>query len=350
MMKTRYPSILFVGITFLCLSLIFFGVASAATKAKPKGPKHIVLFAHSETLGHMYHQGALKFKKWVEERSKGRVEVQIFPSAQLGTSVEMVEACQVGATHMVGISTGHMGNFLPEIDIIRVPYLFPGDYYKVAKLMNHTPAGQELTKGLEKINLKNLAWTVSTLVKYTSNKAIRKPEDFKGIKFRTMASPLILETFRILGASPTPIPYMEVYSALQLGLAEGQENPLSSIVDMKFHEVQKYLTHSNHVVGVLPVIANKKWFEKLPADIQKILADAAIEWGDLSPDLCVENEKEMYAWLKKNSKIQMIDLTPEQRQAFMKATKPVRAAYIKLVGARGKEVMDVFEREIATLK
>jgi tripartite ATP-independent transporter DctP family solute receptor len=251
---------------------------------------------------------------------------------------------------MVGISTGHMGNFLPEIDIIRVPYLFPGDYYKVAKLMNHTPAGQELTKGLEKINLKNLAWTVSTLVKYTCNKAIRKPEDFKGIKFRTMASPLILETFRILGASPTPIPYMEVYSALQLGLAEGQENPLSSIVDMKFHEVQKYLTHSNHVVGVLPVIANKKWFEKLPADIQKILADAAIEWGDLSPDLCVENEKEMYAWLKKNSKIQMIDLTPEQRQAFMKATKPVRAAYIKLVGARGKEVMEVFEREIAKLK
>lgn len=349
-MKGRYYSLLLAGLVLLCISFLFSGVASAAAEKKPIGPKHVVLFAHSETLGHMYHQGALKFKQWVEERSKGRVEIQLFPGEQLGTSVEMFEACQIGATHMVGISTGHIGVFLPETTINRVPFLFPADYHKIAKLVNHTRASEELNKGFEKINLKNLAWTVSTMVKYTSNKPIRKPEDFKGIKFRTMVAPIIIETFKILGASPTPIPYAEVYSALQLGLADGQENPLSSIVDMKFHEVQKYLTHSDHIVGILNVTANKTWFERLPKDIQKIIADAAVEWGDYSPELCLKNEKEMLEWLKKNSKIKMIDLTPEEREAFIEATKPVRDVFIKLTGPRGKEIMAVFEEEIPKLK
>ena len=350
MKKTYLLLFCFVVLGLLCASFIFCAEAGAAAAKKPKGPQHVVLFGHEESLGHMYHQGALKFKEWVEQRSNGRVEVQLFPAAQLGSAVEMMEACQVGATHMIGPSTGAMGNFIREIDIIRVPYLVPGDYHKAAKLMNHSPAGEELAKGLERINIKGLGWTISTMVKYTCNKPIRKPEDFKGIKFRTMASPLILETYKLLGASPTPIPYMETYSALQLGMADGQENPLSSIVDMRFHEVQKYLTHSNHVVGVLPIMVNKRWFEKLPPDIQKILADAAIEWADMSPELCLKNEKEMLEWLKKNSKIQMIDLTDEERQAFVAATRPVRDVYLRLAGQRGKEVLEVFDREIAKVK
>jgi C4-dicarboxylate-binding protein DctP len=335
----------------ICLSLFFFlGIAGAATKGKVKGPKYVALFGHPYSVGDPYELGARKFKEKIEKETNKKVEVQLFPAGQLGRAPEMFESAQVGAIHLVGCSTGMIGNFLPEIDILRVPYFFPGDYDKVIKIMNHTGAGEELGRGLGRINIKVLAWTTSMMTQYTCNEPIRKPGDFKGLKIRTMNAPIILENFKILGASPTPLPYFETYSALQLGMVDGQENPISSIVQMKFHEVQKYMTLSNHSVGLIPVAINKKWFERLPEDIQKIFKDAGREWGDLSAKLSREYEQKQLEWLRKNSKIKIIELTPQQRQAFVEATKPSMDAFIRLTGERGKEIKVLFEREIAKLR
>ena len=156
-MKKRNFFIVVVAAVFLGLNLfVSSDKAHAAAEGKPKGPKHIALFGHPYSPGDPYELGAKRFKEFAEKKSAGKVEVQIFPAGQLGDATEMFQAAQVGAIHFVGCSTGMIGSFLPEIDILRVPYFFPPDYDKVLKIMNYSPAGEELGKGLEKINIKGL--------------------------------------------------------------------------------------------------------------------------------------------------------------------------------------------------
>ena len=191
--------------------------------------------------------------------------------------------------------------------------------------------------------MKGLAIYPLSFKQFTSNKAIHHPDDFKGLKWRTMAAPIIMESYKLLGASPVSINYHELYTALQLNTVDGEENPFWSIGEMKFYEVQKYVIRSNHAAFISTMISNKKWFEGLPANIQGIITTAAKATVAVALESDKRIDNEWYEKIKNDPGTSIIELTPESVQAFKDRLKPLRGIYVKMVGESGKEVLKAFD-------
>jgi tripartite ATP-independent transporter DctP family solute receptor len=344
-MKRAFIGILLVA---MVLSLALGSGGCAKKEAETETPekqveeeKILIKMGHVEPTASGLHEAALKFKSLVEERSNGRVEVQVFPHSELGSGTEMGEMTQAGALQMAVLPVGHIGGLCQELQILDIPFLLPIDPELAEDIMNG-PAGDKLSSTLEKAGLVGLGFWNVGLKQYTANKPLRSPSDFKGLKMRTMPSPLIVESFKVLGSSPTPIAYMELYTALQLGTVEGQENPIWAIADMKFYEVQKYLTISNHGAFEEAMVANPEWFNSLSEDIREIIIDAEKEAGrhcfEATQRLDTEKLQEIVDY-----GVEVIRLTPEEGEAFKEALKPVRDKYVELVGQSGADLLKAFD-------
>ncbi len=219
------------------------------------------------------HQGVTVFKKIVEQKTAGRVKVEIYPANQLGKEREQFEGVKLGNIEMCMIAEGPMAGFFPEIMVIGIPYLYGNE--AVAWRALDGPFGKSLFEEMrKKTGVRALGIGENGFRNFTNRvRPIRTPDDLKGLKIRTMENPAHMAMVRALGASPTPIAWGEVYMALQQGVVDGQENPVSVIEVAKFYEVQKYLTLDGHVYSILPILVNDKFYTSLPADIQKIIAD-----------------------------------------------------------------------------
>ena len=335
----------FIRIALILILIPGFSVVSDASLAHAKS-KYRITFGHVEPIHSSTHEAALKFKEIVEEESRGEIEVFIHPSSELGSGPDQGQMTQTGAIQVAILPGAHIGGIFPEIQALEIPFLLPQDIDKAAEVLNG-PAGQKLMSYMEKIDLKGLAIYPLSFKQFTSNKAIRKPDDFKGLKWRTMAAPIIIESYKLLGASPVSINYHELYTALQLGTVEGEENPFWSIGEMKFYEVQKYITLSNHAAFVSIMITNKKWLEGLHANIQRIITKAA----KATVPVAVESDKridhEWYEKIKKDPGTTIIELAPKSVQAFKEKLKPLRDIYIKMVGENGREVIKAFDAALA---
>lgn len=311
--------------------------------------KYKITFGHVEPVRSSTNDGALHFKSLVEKRTNGEVEVLVHPASELGPGPDQGQMCQTGAIQMAILPTAHIGGIFPEAQIFEIPFLLPTNIYDAMKVMNG-PAGEKLSSYLAKRDLVGLAYYPLSYKQFTSNKAIRAPEDFKGLKWRTMAAPLIMESYKALGASPVAINYHELYTALQLGTVDGEENPFWSIGEMKFYEVQKYIMLSNHSVFVSMMVANKRWFEGLPENIRNIIVEAVKEG---IPEVVKSDQRHDHEWyekIKKDPGTKIIELTSESVEAFRQKLAPVRAKYISMVGENGKEVLKAFDAEMAKLK
>lgn len=223
------------------------------------------------------HQGVAidTFAKEVEARTQGRYKVQPFYSGSLGGERESVEAVQLGTQELAFTSTGPIPNFVPEARILDIPFLFRDKAH--ARAVLDGPIGQELLTKFDSKGFKALAWGENGVRHMTDSKRqIAKPDDVKGLKMRTMENPVHIAAYKALGIVTTPMAFPEVFTALQQGTVDGQENPLSVIMSAKFDQVQKYLALTGHVYSPCVLVMNKATFDKLADADKKAFLEAAL--------------------------------------------------------------------------
>lgn len=216
-----------------------------------------------------------RFKDYVEASSDGRVQVDLIMGGALGSERENLESVRMNSMQMTLISDGTIPGFFRPMEVMSIPYLFSSE--TVAWEVLDGRFGQEMAEAMaEQIGVRILAWAENGFRNFTNSKRpIRSPQDMKGLKIRTMENPAHITMVKALGADPTPIPWLELYGALQLGVVDGQENPLSLIYQSKFWEVQEYLTLDGHLYGPHLLLINEEFFKGLPEDIRLMILQAA---------------------------------------------------------------------------
>ncbi len=345
-------SILMLSILILFSSLIL-GCSSKpnATENNTGGNTQVQTyewkFALEEVSGGLQDIYAKKFKELIEKNSNGRVKVNIYYLGQLGDGANQFELVQNGAIQLSFMSTGATGTLVPEANFFSMHFLFPSDIAKAQELMYNSKAINETLKSayLAK-NFNILDWIQEGYCQFTGNKLVKTPSDFKGFKMRIMVSPLIAAQFQAYGADTINMPFAEVYSGLQLGMADGQTNPISLIEEMKFYEVQKYLMMINSELGVIALGSNAQWWDELPDDLKKVVKDSILELRPYYLEQVIKVENERLEKMKE-TKMEIVEYTNEERDAFRKAarTDAVLNKYIEIAGPNGKTLMDQFFQE-----
>ena len=251
------------------------------------------------SIGQNSHYGVAidTFAKEIEKRTAGRYKIQNFYSGALGAERESIEAVQLGTLDLTMTSTGPVPNFVPEVAILDIPFLFK-DYAQARGTLDG-PIGQDMLGKFQSKGIVALAWGENGFRHMTNNKrSVNAPDDLKGLKMRTMENPVHMQAYKAFGIIPTPMAFTEVFTALQQGTVDGQENPLSVISAAKFAQVQKYITLTGHVYSPALLLMNKAKFDKLSAADKQAFAEAAKEAVKANRARIDEDEKRVVAELK----------------------------------------------------
>lgn len=266
---------------------------------------------------HQYTIAAAKFKEIIEAKTDGRIKVTLFPNAQLGGEREMAEGVKMGTIQMTTVtSDGALPAWVPETQIFSIPYLFR-DREHVYKALDGALA-EALNPKFEKKGFKHLGFVELGFRHFTNNKTeIQSVADMKDLKIRVQEAPIWFALIEALKGTATPIPFNELYTALQQGVVDGQENPLATIRSMKFYEVQKYLTLDAHTYAPGSVLMNKDFFDSLSAEDQKLIQEAVDEMKVYQRNLIASQDEDNITFLKEQGMI----ITEPDRQSFVDATK-----------------------------
>jgi len=300
--------------------------------------KQVILkLGHAVAPEHPYHLGAVRYSDLVAQRTKNKVKIDVYPSTQLGNERDMVEGLQLGTIDLVVTSTGPLGGFVPRMFVVDLPFLFRDREHAYQVLDG--PIGRELLDAFSAKGMKGLAFWENGFRQITNSvRPIEKPEDLKGIKIRTMENKVHLSAFRAFGASPTPMAWSEVYTALQQKTIDAQENPIAIIYFQKISEVQKHLALTGHFYSPTPLLMSLKAFNNLSQNIQKIMLDTAMECATFERNLLRDNEAKQLAEIKAKG----MQVTLPNKKPFQDAAAPV---YKEFESQFGKETID---RIIAT--
>ncbi len=275
------------------------------------------------------HQGVGidTFAKEVEKRTSGRIKVQPFYSGSLGGERESIEAVQLGTQELTLTSTGPVPNFVPETRILDIPFLFRDKAHAHAVLDG--PIGQELLTKFDAKGMKALAWAENGVRHMTnSRRAVNTPADLKGLKMRTMENPVHIAAYKGFGIITTPMAFPEVFTALQQGTVDGQENPLSVIMSAKFDQVQKFMSLTGHVYSPAVILMNKAAFEKLSTADKQAFMDAAKEAVKANRARVAEDDAKGVAELRAKG-MQVVDV---DKSKFVAALTTVNADFEKQFG------------------
>jgi len=345
---------------FLVLSLVFVlagcgsdgDTADGGNEAADAQEQEVVewTFAHEEVQGSVQDRYAKKFKEAIEEKTDGAVNVKVYPVGQLGDGANQVELLQNGAIQLGINNPGSVGTLVPETNLFSLHFLLPADMDKAHELVNNSEAMDMLNQKYLDANMKVLGWFPEGYQMWTANKAITSPEDFEGFKIRTMASPVISESYKAYGADPTPIPYMEVYSSLQLNMIDGQVNPIFAIEEMKFYEVQDYMMLSNQAIFVGTFVANDMFWDSLSEERRAQVQEAADEATEFILGAQKDLNNNRLESIKENSDMEIVDLTAEQRAAFEEASQPVREFYVEQYGEDAGKILDQLLKDVEAIQ
>ena len=298
--------------------LIAAAVVAVVPGIAPAQSPIVIKFSHVVAQDTPKGKGAEYFKKVAEERTKGKVKVEVYANSTLYKDKEEVEALQLGAVQMLAPSLAKFGPLgVREFEVFDLPYIF--DSYEDLHKVTDGAIGQSLLKKLEAKGILGLAYWDNGFKVMSANKPLRTPEDFKGLKMRIQSSKVLDTQMRALGASPQVMAFSEVYQALQTGVVDGTENPPSNFYTQKMHEVQKYLTISDHGYLGYAVIVNKKFWDGLPADIRKSLEGAMADATKYADDIAKKENEDSLEAVKKSGRTQFITLTPEEKLAWKRA-------------------------------
>lgn len=275
-------------------------------------------FGHGAAPGNPRHEAAVKFAETIKARTNGRLEIQVAHSAQLGDDAAMITALRSGTLDISANSQGAMANVVPEYAALGLPFLFT-DTQKAWQLLDG-PVGEELSKRTAAKGMVVLGYWDNGIRHVTNNKRpIKTPADINGLKIRTPPDTMTMDIMQALGADAQQIKFSELYVALQQGVVDGQENPLTNIASAKLYEVQKYLSLTGHKYEANPFVMSKRSWERLSTADQKVFMEAAAEATQMQRKLSKEADEKLTTDLKaKGVQIDTVD-----RKAFVEATKSV---------------------------
>jgi len=315
-------------VSWLAVGLFIFGVSFAlgAEPAKKAFPKMDIKLGHSGVIEMSYHKGCVRFAELMKERTGGAVTVHVFPANQLGSEKDMLEQVKNGVIHISLTGPSMLGQFKGwgPIGVLGMPYVLKGNtedelrpkLIKVAR----GPLMKELNERAAKesgIRILDMGWWYGERHLTTKTKQVIKPDDVKGLKIRTMDSPMARCAMAALGAATVPMPVAELYTALQLGVVEGQENPLNTIYSHKFYEVQKYVALTGHMAMNLVLVINEKFYQSLSPELQQIFVKSMEDAGDYESELQIAMNKKNAQDLKDKGMI----ITAVNKAEFAERTK-----------------------------
>ena len=311
--------------------LLLAGVLVLGLTAAANAADFVFKLGHIADPENPYAKGAEKFAQLVKEKTGGKVEVQVFPSSQLGNQRDLVEGTQFGTIDFTMTSTAVLGNFLPQAAVFDLPFIFR-DVQHAYKALD--TVGMEIAEKLQ--GMKLLAYYENGVRHMTNSKRpIRKPEDMKGLKIRVMEQPIYIEMIKALGGNPTPMAFGELFTALQQGVVDGQENPAAHIYTARFFEVQKYISLTAHTYSAEPMLVSLAAWNKLPKDLQEKIQSAANESRDWQRDLCRQLEEGYWTKIQESGKSEIN--RDVDKKAFADATRGVWAMFEKKVGKENIE-------------
>ncbi len=315
-MKTFARSTLALGISLALVS------ASNAADFADMDPVTLRL-AHVVNEQDGFHIAATKLEELVEERTDGKVNIEIFPNASLGDERTLLEGMQIGTVDMGVITNGPVANFVEEMAVFELPFLFPSP--EAAYSVLDGPIGQELLDKLADVNLKGLAYAERGFRNLTnSERAVNSPEDLDGLRIRVMENPVYTDTFRELGANAIPMAWTEALTAMQQGTIDGQENPVNVIHSFKLDETQNYMTLSRHTYAPAIFVMGMPAWNQLPEAAQAVLEEAAQAAAEHERQVNANMEAEQLAALREAG--MEINDTPDM-EAFQAAVVPVYEKY-----------------------
>ncbi|MDD9304174.1 MAG: DctP family TRAP transporter solute-binding subunit [Desulfobacter sp.] len=316
----------------ICVCLAFslsFSVPAFAGKVK---------FGHVAPPFHGQAKGVDAFSAYVKEKTNGKINIATFPAGQLGGERSMAEQVQSGTLQIASITTAVLQNFVPQCAVLDMPFIFP-DRKTAYATLDDPQVQEKIFSYFPKKGFIAIGWTENEIRDFTNTKRpVRTPEDIKGLKVRVMNSPAYLDTFKQLGASPVGITFPEIYNALQTGVIDAQENPILTTVLMKFTEVTKYVTRTQHCLTECVIVVSMDYWDSLSPAEQQIFKEAS--------QVAIETNRRVNAELHqalpksnisiadyaKQNNVEIIDLSLEERNAFKHAMIPVWNQYRKKIG------------------
>ncbi|MBF0096822.1 MAG: TRAP transporter substrate-binding protein [Magnetococcales bacterium] len=300
----------------------------------------VIKFSHVVAVDTPKGKAAEKFRELAASYTQNRVKVEVYPNSQLYKDKEELEALQMGAVQMLAPSLAKFGPLgAKEFEAFDLPYLF-SDYEALHKV-TQGPVGQALLRKLETKGIIGLSYWDNGFKQMSANKALREPADFQGLKLRIQSSKVLDAQMRAMGAMPQTMAFSEVYQALQTGVVDGTENPPSNFYTQKMHEVQKYLTLSNHGYLGYAVIVNKDFWMGLPGDVRQELEKAMVEATEYANLIAKQENDQAVEAVRASGRTEVLDLTPVQRRAWQ---QKMVAVHTQMEDRIGKELIAELHR------
>ncbi|MBI3436751.1 MAG: TRAP transporter substrate-binding protein DctP [Proteobacteria bacterium] len=311
--------------------------------------KHTAKIGHLESPAQPRHRGLEKVAALVAARTNGEVEFKLFPASQLGNARQMIEGTQFGSLECTVEPAAFLGGFDPVVSVFDIPFLLPDDPAKANELRTGR-FGQFVLDSFSSRGFVAVALWPNGRKSMTSNRPLTNLAAFSGQKFRVMDSKILIEQFGAVGANAIALPFGELYTALQTGVVDGEENPLDTITTMKFDEVQKYLVVSNHGAMEDVVLFNPKWWNGLPAGHRKIITEVFIEVRPEVEKMKDEATAKALAQIKAAGKVEIRTLSDEERKEWRARMLPkAEIAYTQRAGDEGKKALEIYHAEIKRL-
>ena len=319
--------------------------------ARDKTERSIWRFAIEEVSGSVQDAYAQAFKERIERATQGAVRVQIYPYGTLGSSDHTTEQLVGGLIQFAISSPGHLGTIMPEVQVFLLHFLFDPDNRVNERALRDPALVQQLRQLYEEKGLAFLAAFPEGWQAWTTNRPINNPKDFSGFKMRVMTSPLLVQAYALYGASPTPLPYGEVYGALQLNMIDGQVNPIFAIEEMSFYEVTDWLILPRHAQYITTVVSNPAFLASLPARLHRLVNDTTAELGGTIFSLQADYNRDRLAIIrKKKPGLHILSLSPSERQAFQRRSVRLRQWYVAQTGKRGQRLLQAIDGALRSAK
>jgi C4-dicarboxylate-binding protein DctP len=322
---------------------IILGTALSVALAAPAWAQSqiVIKFSHVVAPNTPKGKGSLKFQELAEKYTSGKVKVEVYPNSQLYKDNEELQALQLGSVQMLAPSLAKFGPLgVKEFEVFDLPYILP-DKAALNKV-THGALGKKLLGLLAPKGITGLAYWDNGFKDMSANKKLLVPADFRGLKMRIQSSKVLEAQMRALGAIPQVMAFSEVYQALATGVVDGTENPPSNEYTQKMHEVQKFTMRSGHGYVGYAVIANKKFWDGLPADIRASLEKAMKEATDFANGAAQQDNDDAIAEMTKSGKTEMVELTAAQKAEWHKVLDPVA---VEMESRVGKETIVEFRKE-----